>query len=95
VVVNFFGHQLVCHLAEETPARATMYPRHFGICFESESRFFDYLQFCKVMIPEFFFESYFARRVGEYAEHHTFFLADPSNNVIEFKWYKNNEAILG
>jgi extradiol dioxygenase family protein len=94
IVISFFDHQLVCHKSSETQHKPTMYPRHFGWIFESETDFFDYLQFVKVCVPEFIYEPYFCRHPGRFEEHHTFFLVDPSNNVIELKWYKYREAIV-
>lgn len=94
VVVDFFNHQLVLHGSDQIDTHPTMYPRHFGYIFATENAFFDFLQYVKVNLPEHIFEKYFARRVGEREEHHTFFLSDPSNNLIEFKWYRNDDSIL-
>lgn len=95
VVIDFFGHQLVCHLSDKIDSHPRVYPRHFGFVFPVENQFFDFLQYIKVNMPEYVFEHYFARAVGQKEEHHTFFLDDPSNNLIEFKWYRNQASILG
>lgn len=87
----------------------SMYPRHFGVIFSDYDRFnFFYYQVLELHLqqknqpdlgfPEIrFFEvnnKSFTRHEGEFAEHKTFFLLDPSNNVIEFKAYKNETAIF-
>ncbi len=40
-----------------------------------------------------FFKEPFIRFEGMQEEHTTFFLKDPSNNLIEFKHYKNERMI--
>ena len=40
-----------------------------------------------------FFKEPFRRFEGTAREHRSFFLVDPSNNVVEFKWYKNMEYL--
>ena len=89
VTINFFGDQLVCHLApakvEQDPQ---MYPRHFGITFRERADFDDLLKRAEEReLP--FFEGLFVRFEGRPEEHLAFFLKDPSNNLIEFKYYRN------
>lgn len=93
IVMNFYGIQLVPHKAEEIEGEPKMYPRHFGIILDSHAqlqRMWDHLK-----AGQFIFAEYFKRHENKMEEHHTFFLKDPSNNVIEFKWYKNKMAIFG
>ena len=41
-----------------------------------------------------FFAEPFVRMAGEPAEHETFFLIDPSNNLLEFKHYRDPGCML-
>lgn len=92
-IFNFQGTQLVCHLVDEVP-EPTMYPRHFGIII-SDRFMFDVLYNFYIVKYVRMFKQKFSRHTGTPAEHETFFLQDPSNNVIEFKWYRNPESIFG
>jgi extradiol dioxygenase family protein len=93
-IINFWGHQAVAHLsAADVPAKVTMYPRHFGVIFDRENEFEELLQ--RATIEDVaFFERHFRRFAGTPREHRTFFLTDPSNNLLEFKWYRHPELIL-
>ncbi|KTD21392.1 VOC family protein [Legionella londiniensis] len=91
ITVNFFGDQLVCHLApEEIDAQPKMYPRHFGITFVDKSKF-DELHSKAKENKAHFFQDLFVRFPGRKEEHYTFFLQDPSNNLLEFKYYLDPE----
>lgn len=98
IIVDFFGHQLVCHLEPSAvPEVVTMYPRHFGIVFTSKTDFVNAYQWCKVAKLAFFTDEDkpgFIRFEGKPEEHQTFFIVDPSNNLIEFKNYVNPEWIF-
>ncbi len=98
IIVNFFGHQLVLHLApDECAKRASMYPRHFGLVLRDKQSFANAYQWCKHENLEFFTDSDkpgFIRYEGKPEEHQTFFIKDPSNNLIEFKVYVNEEWIF-
>lgn len=98
IIVDFFGHQLVCHHEPSAcPDKATMYPRHFGIVFKDKSDFANAYQWCKVIGVKFFTDDDkpgFIRFEGKPEEHQTFFIVDPSNNLIEFKNYVNQEWIF-
>ena len=89
-IFNFYGIQLVCHKSEDVPAVPTMYPRHFGGVLDSEVAFYALLNLLSDKRV-----SSLKRYLGTPSEHATLFLCDPSNNMIEFKWYKNREAIFG
>ena len=86
ITLDFFGDQLVCHLCEDVPAEAVAYPRHFGVSFakaEDFDRLVRLVEHRKLRVlsgPSLRFE-------GTAEQHRTLFLADPSNNVIEFKNY--------
>lgn len=86
VTFDFFGDQLVCHLSDDVPDEAVMYPRHFGISFADAADFDRLVRLVetrKLRVlagPALRFE-------GTAEQHRTIALADPSNNVIEFKNY--------
>ncbi|MBB5894130.1 VOC family protein [Kutzneria kofuensis] len=86
ITLDFFGDQLVCHLCEDVPDEAVAYPRHFGVSFaqaEDFDRLVRLVEHRKLRVlsgPSIRFE-------GTAEQHRTLFLADPSNNVIEFKNY--------
>ncbi len=93
-IIDFFGHQAVAHVSEkDVPARVSMYPRHFGVILDDEKQF-DQLheRVKKSGVP--FFERLFVRFEKTPREHKTFFLKDPSNNLIEFKWYRDANLVF-
>lgn len=92
-IFDFFGMQLVCHLAidSEIPKSPTMYPRHFGIIVSKSD--WDYLFNFFAKIDLTFFQNPMKRNEGKPQEHMTFFLKDPSNNLIEFKYYEDERMI--
>jgi extradiol dioxygenase family protein len=63
-----------------------MYPRHFGITFRRREDFDALVRLARVRGAAFFAEPS-QRFAGLVEEHSTFVLADPSNNLIEFKHY--------
>jgi extradiol dioxygenase family protein len=69
-----------------------MYPRHFGIIVESKAALEQLWN--NIKDEDYVFEELFGRHIGKREEHWTFFLKDPSNNLVEFKWYKHEEAIF-
>ena len=94
VIIDFFGHQLVCHLdPEEVVEKPQMYPRHFGLIVEDESRYEELLSNARERKLSFFKDD-FRRHQGKKAEHRSFFLKDESNNLIEFKWYRDPNSIF-
>jgi len=93
ITVDFFGAQLVCHLAPEmTAPEPAMYPRHFGATLRHRSKFDDVLNRAKEKGLEFFSDA-FVRFEGLREEHDSFFLCDPSNNLVEFKYYRDPDMI--
>jgi extradiol dioxygenase family protein len=88
ITLDFFGDQLVCHLSDESKIERhpTMYPRHFGITFYERAHFDQLLALARAReIP--FFQEPTVRFEGRPEAHLTFFLIDPSNNLLEFKHY--------
>ncbi|MDQ0258054.1 extradiol dioxygenase family protein [Evansella vedderi] len=87
VTFNFFGDQLVCHLnPDKIDTKPSMYPRHYGMTFTDKNEFNQCLQ--KAYEEELpFFQEKRLRFEGKQEEHITFFLIDPSNNLLEFKYY--------
>ena len=93
-IINFFGHQAVAHVSEkDVPKEVSMYPRHFGIITEDEQEFNKLLDRIKQSRLEFF-QPLFVRFPKSSRAHKTFFLKDPSNNLLEFKWYKNRGLLF-
>lgn len=94
VIFDFFGHQLVTHLnPKKIDTEVSMYPRHFGIIFDNKEVFERiYHQAKKKEVN--FYEDMFERFIGQPGQHWTFFLIDPSNNLIEFKYYQNKDSIF-
>jgi uncharacterized protein len=86
ITLDFFGDQLVCHLSGTVAAEPVAYPHHFGVSFaraEDFDRLLRLVEHRKLRVlsgPALRFE-------GTAEQHRTIFLADPSNNVIEFKNY--------
>lgn len=93
-IINFSGHQLVAHKSPEDIAQeVSMYPRHFGIILDELEDFEALLDKAKAANIEFFQEDFMRFPETERA-HRSFFLKDPSNNLLEFKWYKNPKLIF-
>ncbi|HEY7473069.1 MAG TPA: VOC family protein [Gemmatimonadota bacterium] len=87
ITLEFFGHQVVCHLSPgDSEPEPRPYPRHFGITFRRRDEFDAVAQLARDRGLRILADP--SRRFpGRPEEHETFFLVDPSNNVIEFKWY--------
>lgn len=87
ITLDFFGMQLVCHLAPDAvDAEPRMYPRHFGVTLRDRDAFDAVLARLRdAEVP--FFREPFTRFAGRPDSHRTFFVRDPSNNVVEFKHY--------
>lgn len=97
---NFFGHQLVCHLANNpntnnhhNPVDGKHVPvPHFGVVLEMKQ-----WQELKDKLTnhgtEFLIEPYI-RFEGLAGEQATMFFYDPSGNALEFKAFKNIETEL-
>jgi hypothetical protein len=93
ITLDFFGMQLVCHLApEQIAAQPTIYPRHFGLTFRERSDFELLLERLR-LAGALFFRQPFRRFQGMPEEHTAFFLCDPSNNLVEFKHYEDERKM--
>jgi uncharacterized protein len=93
VTFDFFGDQVVCHLSpNQIDENPKMYPRHFGVTFLNKEEYNQALQSAKEQgLP--FFKEQMVRFEGKQEEHMTFFLVDPSNNLLEFKYYHNQSMV--
>ena len=98
--INFRGHQITGHLAPEECAAAERNPvdgklvpvRHFGIVLD----WLDWENLSQRLSQQglsFYLEPQirFAGKVGEQG---TFFLADPSGNMLEFKSFRNPDRLF-
>jgi extradiol dioxygenase family protein len=95
VTLGLAGHQLVAHLVpERTPDQKGVYPRHFGLVFLSQE---DWQALADRATAKglTFFQQPRVRFPGTRIEHRTFFLEDPSRNLLEFKHYTYESAIFG
>ena len=67
-----------------------MYPRHFGVTFTNKQEFLQLLdEVQKNELP--FFQELTSRFKGKQEEHLMFFLVDPANNLLEFKFYHDTK----
>lgn len=94
VIFDFFGHQFVTHLKpDQIDKNPQMYPRHYGIILDSKSDFDELYDRCKKAKAQFF-EDLFERYKEQSGWHFSFFVSDPSNNLIEIKHYINKQDIF-
>ncbi len=97
---NFFGHQLVVHLAADACGETRTNPvdahdvpvRHFGVVLSPASwrALADRLRRADVQFliePDIRFK-------GEPGEQGTFFLLDPAGNALEFKCFERPESLF-
>ena len=95
VILGLAGHQIVAHLvAESVPTQKGVYQRHFGLVFTSEKDWQALADRAKAKGLKFYQEPR-KRYEGKSIEHRTFFLEDPSHNLLEFKYYAQESAIFG
>ena len=88
-------HQLVAHVVEKAPNdQKGIYPRHFGLVFLSKEAWQTFADQAKAKGLKFYQQPR-VRFPGTRIEHHTFFLEDPSRNLLEFKHYTHESAIFG
>jgi len=95
-ILDLAGHQLVLQHEPGTDAAAQpgIYHRHFGLVFDQLDRW-RALRDRITSLEEPFRVAPKCRYGGEPLEHWTFFPQDPSGNWLEFKHYRNPEAVLG
>jgi extradiol dioxygenase family protein len=92
ITLDFFGDQVVCHHSDKIAPKPEMYPRHFGVTFRDKREYENLLRLaCERRLT--FFHEPFTRFEGKIEEHQTFFLVDPSNNLLEFKWYRDERMM--
>jgi extradiol dioxygenase family protein len=85
---------LVAHLIKtETSPQKGVYPRHFGLIFRQESDWQALADRAKAQGLKFY-QHPRRRFAGTRIEHATFFLEDPSQNLLEFKCYVYESAIF-
>jgi extradiol dioxygenase family protein len=95
MTLGLAGHQLVAHLVETPPeSQKGIYPRHFGLIFREESDWEALYERAK-RNGLHLFQDQRIRFPGTPLEHRTFFLQDPSGNLLEFKYYRRPSAIFG
>ena len=93
ITLEFFGQQVVCHLCpDKIDPEPQIYPRHFGVTFSDKNDFDAMLELARSQGLAFFQEP-FIRFPGLKEEHVSFFLKDPSNNLVEFKFYMDPSMI--
>ncbi len=95
LILKLYGHQLVAHVTHEPliPQKG-IYPRHFGLVFSQKSAWQTLVE--RAQHHHLTFYQSPRRRFPDLPlEHHTFFLADPFHNLLEFKHYLYPEAIFG
>ena len=95
VTLGLAGHQLVAHLVQnERPVQKGIYPSHFGLVFLSQKEWQALADRAKAKGLSFYQQPR-VRFSGTRIEHRTFFLEDPSHNLLEFKHYTYESAIFG
>jgi uncharacterized protein len=95
LILGLAGNQIVAQLTKKrVPRQKGIYPRHFGLVFHSLKDWQGLLQRAKEKNLKFYMEPKI-RFPGTSVEHRTFFLQDPSGNLLEFKYYKFSSAVFG
>jgi extradiol dioxygenase family protein len=89
------GHQVVAQLSSKSFDRQQgIYPRHFALIFKSEEEWQALADRARHN-GLIFYQQPRRRFPGTRIEHQTFFLEDPSHNLLEFKHYTHESAIFG
>ncbi|MFQ5587639.1 MAG: VOC family protein [Nitrospiria bacterium] len=95
MTLNFKGHQIIAHLTETPiPRQDGVYPRHFGLVLKTKSTWQGIVNRAEKK-SLLFYQKPRCRFPHTRLEHLTFFLEDPSGNLLEFKHYRYDSAILG
>ena len=95
LTLGLAGHQLVAHVVPDLPSKQQgIYPRHFGLIFLSQEDWQALADRAKAKGLSFYQQPR-VRFLGTRIEHRTFFLEDPSHNLLEFKQYTHESAIFG
>lgn len=95
LIFKLGAHQIVAHKIDALPpAQQGIYPRHFGLIFQEKGAFDAFVQ--RLNNKQVHFEIPVKTRFpNSKIEHQSFFLKDPSNNLLEFKYYTYPSAIFG
>ncbi|WP_058505358.1 VOC family protein [Legionella nautarum] len=95
LILQLGKHQIVAHkIASPLPPQEGIYPRHFGLIFLDKTEFETFVQ--ELKNKQLHFEIPLKTRFpNSKIEHQSFFLKDPSNNLLEFKYYTHQSAIFG
>lgn len=96
LTLNFFGIQLVIHLVDKSYKNIQKgpYPRHFGIVFSDRQEFDELYKVIKDNKLKLY-KDLFEKHIGKDAEQLGVYLIDSSGNIIEFKWYRNADKVIG
>jgi len=97
MVIDMAGNQVVARLnPKPINSQKGIYPFHFGLIFDSLAEM-DLLAKKAEAIGCIFYQNKTKRirNLGSHIENQNFFIKDPSENWLEFKFYKNSDAVLG
>lgn len=95
VTLGLAGHQIIAHFATDMDrSQKGVYPRHFGLVFTLEAEWQALADRAREKGLKFYQQPR-RRFAGTPIEHLTFFLEDPSMNLLEFKHYLHDSAIFG
>lgn len=95
ITLGLAGNQLIGHLEpDEAPVQRGVYPRHFGLVLLEQSDWESLAERARQHNLSFYQQPR-VRFPGTRIEHCTFFLEDPSRNLLEFKHYTHESAIFG
>ncbi len=95
LVLGLGGHQLVAHRVNRPPEpQAGIYPRHFGLIFSERAELEQLEARARAAVLRFAAPAK-TRFPGTPLEHRSLFLIDPSGNWLEFKHYRDPEAVTG
>lgn len=95
LTLGLAGHQLVGHVTtDQAPPQKGIYSRHYGLIFLSQDEW-QALANRATTNGLSFYQQPRVRFPGTRIEHRTFFLEDPSQNLLEFKHYTHESAIFG
>jgi len=95
LILNLKGNQIVAQkIKGKISVQKGIYPRHFGLIFAELRDWQSLLRRAKQKGLTFYQEAKI-RFAATPIEHRTFFLQDPSGNLLEFKHYSQIQAIFG
>ncbi len=95
LIIHCQGHQIVAHVVDSAlPEPESVYPHHFGLIFSTEQEWQALLDRVKHKALPLFTQPK-VRFPGMPIEHKSFFVKDPSNNLLEFKYYTHEASIFG